>query len=128
MTRCDTIVYKYIRRLTAMRVFAGDSAQLEPEFGILAGRWTQYQDIGDMPFGAMWCVTPPGERSDPDCHSQRELVVVVSGTAEVQAGGREETAMTGNVVLLESEEPHVVVNLSDTDPLVTLNLYWEPSA
>ena len=111
-----------------MRILAGYSAQLEPEFGILAGRWTQYPDIGDLPFGAMWCVTPPGGKSDPDQHSQRELVVIVSGSAEVHAGGSQQTAQTGNVVLLESEEQHVVVNRSDTDPLLTLNLYWEPSA
>jgi uncharacterized cupin superfamily protein len=111
-----------------MRVFNGDSAQLEPEFGILAGRWSQYADIGDMPFGAMWCVTPPGGQSDPDQHSQRELVVVVSGSVRLQAGAQEQTALTGNAVLLDSEEPHVMVNRSATEPLVTLNLYWEPSA
>jgi mannose-6-phosphate isomerase-like protein (cupin superfamily) len=112
-----------------MRVFAGDSARLEPEFGIMAGRWEQqYSDTGDMPFGAMWCVTPPGGQSDPDQHSQRELVVIVSGSAEVHAGDSQQTAQAGNVVLLESEERHVVVNKSTTDPLVTLNLYWEPSA
>lgn len=111
-----------------MRVFAGDSAQLEPEFGILAGRWSQYADVGEMPFGAMWCVTPPGEQSDPDQHSQRELVVIVSGSAQVHASGRDQTALTGNAVLLDSEEQHVVANRSATEPLVTLNLYWEPSA
>jgi mannose-6-phosphate isomerase-like protein (cupin superfamily) len=111
-----------------MRVLAGDSAQLEPEFGILAGRWSQYTDIGDMPFGAMWCVTPPSGQSDPDQHSQRELVVIVSGSARVYAGDREQTAPTGSAVLLDSEERHVVVNRSATEPLVTLNLYWEPSA
>jgi mannose-6-phosphate isomerase-like protein (cupin superfamily) len=111
-----------------MRVLAGDEARLEPEFGIMAGRWEhQYSNIGEMPFGAMWCVTPPGGKSDPDQHSQRELVVIVSGDAEVHAGGGQQTAQTGNVVLLESEEEHVVVNRSATEPLVTLNLYWEPS-
>lgn len=109
-----------------MQLFSGDTAQLQPEFGILAGRWSQYPDAGDLPFGAMWCVTPPGGQSDPDQHSQRELVVIVSGSADVRAGGAERTAQTGNVVLLESEEPHVVVNRSATEPLITLNLYWEP--
>jgi mannose-6-phosphate isomerase-like protein (cupin superfamily) len=111
-----------------MRIFAGDEARVEPEFGILAGRWSQYPDLGDMPFGAMWCVTPPGEKSDPDQHSQRELVVIVSGSAEVHAGDAQQNAETGNAVLLESEERHVVVNRSATDPLITLNLYWEPLA
>jgi mannose-6-phosphate isomerase-like protein (cupin superfamily) len=111
-----------------MRIFAGESAQLEPEFGILAGRWSQYPELGHLPFGAMWCVTPPGGQSDVDQHSQREFVVVVSGSAEFQAGDDKQPVQTGNVVLLESEEPHVMVNRSATDPLVTLNLYWEPSA
>lgn len=110
-----------------MQLFSGDTARLEPELGILAGRWTQYPEVGDLPFGAMWCVTPPGGQSDPDQHSQRELVVIVSGTADIKAGQAEQAAMAGNVVLLESEEPHVVVNRSATEPLITLNLYWEPS-
>jgi uncharacterized cupin superfamily protein len=111
-----------------MRIFAGDEARLEPEFGIMAGRWSQYSEIGDMPFGAMWCVTPPGGQSDLDQHSQRELVVIVSGSVEMRAGDSKQTAQTGNAVLLDSEEPHVMVNRSATDPLVTLNLYWEPAA
>jgi mannose-6-phosphate isomerase-like protein (cupin superfamily) len=110
-----------------MRILAGDAAQLEPEFGILAGRWSQYPEIGDLPFGAMWCVTPPGGKSDPDQHLERELVVIVSGSAQVHVGDRQQTALTGNAVLLESEEEHVVANGSATDPLVTLNLYWKPS-
>ena len=31
-------------------------------------------------------------------------------------------------VLLESEEPHVMVNRSADEPLVVLSLYWEPAA
>lgn len=110
-----------------MRVFAGDSAEMKPEFGILTGRWSQYQSTGDMPFGAMWCVIPPGGQSNTDCHPERELVVVVSGSAEVQASGRSEVASTGNAVLLDSEESHVLVNKSASDPFVALSLYWEPS-
>ena len=51
----------------------------------MAGRWTQYSGLGDVPFGAMWCVVPPGGRSHTDCHPERELVVVVQGAASVQA-------------------------------------------
>jgi hypothetical protein len=46
-----------------MRVLASGSAQLKPEFDILAGRWSQYATMGDLPFGAMWCVIPPGEQA-----------------------------------------------------------------
>jgi mannose-6-phosphate isomerase-like protein (cupin superfamily) len=110
----------------AMRVLTSDSAALTAEFGIEVGRWTQYAGIGDTPFGAMWCLVPPGGRTNTDCHSEREMWIVVSGNAEVQLPDRSETALTGNAVLLDSEEPHVLVNRSAAEPLVVLSLYWEP--
>jgi mannose-6-phosphate isomerase-like protein (cupin superfamily) len=112
--------------MMAMRVLTSDSAALTSEFGIQVGRWTQYAGIGDTPFGAMWCLVPPGGRTETDCHSEREMWVVVSGNADVQLPGRTETAPAGTAVLLDSGEPHVMVNRSDEEPLVVLSLYWEP--
>lgn len=109
-----------------MQVLNSDSARLTPEFGIMVGRWSQYSEAGGAPFGAMWCVVPPGGHTDTDCHPDRELVVVVRGSADVQAGGHAETALPGTAVLLDSEEPHVLVNRSAEEPLVTLSVYWVP--
>ena len=111
-----------------MQVLSSDSAALTAEFGIQVGRWAQYAGIGDTPFGAMWCIVPPGGRTDTDCHEERELWVVVSGNAEVQLPDRTQTALAGSAVLLDSEEPHVLVNRSAEEPLVVLSLYWEPVA
>lgn len=109
-----------------MRVLDSSSAELTAEFGIAAGRWERYAGLGNMPFGAMWCVVPPGGRSNRDCHEERELVVVVRGSVEVQAGGGSQTASAGSAVLLEGGEEHVLVNPSQDDPVVTLSLYWIP--
>jgi mannose-6-phosphate isomerase-like protein (cupin superfamily) len=110
-----------------MQVLASDSAELSQEFGITVGRWTQYQTTGELPFGAMWCVVAPGEHSNVDQHSERELFVVVRGSAEVRVpGGASQRAPAGSAVLMEAQEQHVLVNLSDTEPLVALSLYWEP--
>lgn len=109
-----------------MQVLKSDSARLTPEFGIKVGRWSQYNRVDAAPFGAMWCVVPPGGRSNTDCHPDRELVIVVRGSVDVQAGGHTETALPGTAVLLESEEPHVLVNRSTEEPLVTLSVYWVP--
>jgi mannose-6-phosphate isomerase-like protein (cupin superfamily) len=113
--------------MIAMRVLTSGSAALTAEFGIQVGRWAQYAGIGDTPFGAMWCLVPPGGRTNTDCHSEREMWIVVSGNAEVQLPGRTEPALTGNAVLLDSGEPHVLVNRSADEPLVVLSLYWEPA-
>jgi mannose-6-phosphate isomerase-like protein (cupin superfamily) len=108
-----------------MQVLRSNSAELAPEFGILAGRWTQYSGLGDVPFGAMWCVVPPGGRTHTDCHPERELVVVVQGVASVHASG-EEMATAGSAVLLDGGEEHVLVNSSAQEPLVFLSIYWLP--
>ena len=110
-----------------MHVLVTDSAELTPEHGIEIGRWTQYAGLGETPFGAMWCVVPPGGRSAIDCHSERELWVIVQGDADVESDGRTEPAPNGSAVMLDSQEPHVMVNRSPAEPLVVLSLYWEPA-
>jgi mannose-6-phosphate isomerase-like protein (cupin superfamily) len=109
-----------------MQVLKSSSAELAPEFGILTGRWSQYAGLGSVPFDAMWCVVPPGGRSNTDCHPERELAVIVQGAADVHAGGRAERASAGTAVLLDGEEAHVLVNPSAEDPLVVLSIYWLP--
>jgi hypothetical protein len=108
-----------------MRVIASGSAQPKPDFGILTGRWAQ-ATMGDMPFSAMWHMIPPGEQSNTDCHPERELVVAISGSAEVQASGRGEIAGRGHARLLDGEKAPVLVNQSASDPFVALSLYWQP--
>src|SRR5690349_12584136 len=41
-------------RRPAMRMYASDTAQLTDEYGIQIGRWAQYEDLGKLPFDAMW--------------------------------------------------------------------------
>lgn len=109
-----------------MRCLSSDSSRLGEESGILTGRWTQYADLGELPFGAMWCVVPPGSRSDEDCHPERELQVVVKGSAVVDSAGTKLDAPLGAAVLLDSNERHVVHNRSAEHPLVLLSIYWMP--
>jgi quercetin dioxygenase-like cupin family protein len=110
-----------------MQVLASDSAELSQEFGITVGRWAQYTTTGDLPFGAMWCVVPPGGHSEIDQHPDRELFIVVQGSGEVQVpGGPAKPASAGSAVLMDAQEPHILVNTSDDQPLVALSLYWIP--
>jgi mannose-6-phosphate isomerase-like protein (cupin superfamily) len=109
-----------------MQVLKSKAAELEPEFGIMTGRWSQYAGLAGLPFDAMWCVVPPGGRGNTDCHPERELVVVVQGTLHLQASGREEVIDAGSAVLLDSSEEHVYVNPSEQDSLITLSVYWLP--
>jgi mannose-6-phosphate isomerase-like protein (cupin superfamily) len=109
-----------------VRKYDGDTAALTAEYGIQIGRWTQYQDLSRLPFDAMWCVIPPGGTSNEDCHPEVEFAVVVKGHAVYESGGREVDAPAGSVILLDSEERHVIHNRSADDPLTILSIYWLP--
>jgi quercetin dioxygenase-like cupin family protein len=107
-----------------MQSLSSDSAVLGREFGVQCGRWTQYPNLGALPFGAMWCVVPPRGCTEADRHDERELVIVASGAALVESDGATLGAATGTAVLLDGGERHVVHNSSEEQPLVLLALYW----
>jgi quercetin dioxygenase-like cupin family protein len=117
--------------MTNMRKMSSDGADLVEGFGVQCGRWTQYEGLGEVPFGAMWCVVPPGGATQEDVHDERELVIVADGIARLgspRGDGTFERAEQGAAVLFDGGEPHVVHNLSDEHPLVLLCLYWLPTA
>lgn len=110
-----------------MHILNSESARLTPEFGVESGRWTQYPDLGELPFGAMWCVIPPGGHTEEDCHVEKELVVVAKGAARIESPAATFDAGPGTAVLLGSEERHVIHNRSTDQPLVLLGVYWVPT-
>ena len=90
-------------------------------------RWEQFS-LGELlPFGAMWYEVAPGASSPVDCHPERELSLVVSGTALVQAGGESVEVAQGSAFVLEPDEDHMVRNLSEERPLVVFSAYWMAS-
>ncbi|MFJ5533360.1 cupin domain-containing protein [Streptomyces sp. NPDC093261] len=110
-----------------MRRLSSESAVLTDEYAIRIGRWSQYAGSEALPFGAMWCVVPPGGSSAPDRHPEVELAVVVGGRAAFAVeGGEPEPTPVGTAVLLDPEEGHVIHNLSDTEPVTLLSIYWLP--
>lgn len=79
-----------------------------------------------MPFQAMWYTVPPRSSSPQDRHPERELSVVISGTAHVETGATVTEVAAGECFLLESEEAHVIHNRSADQPLFIFTTYWMP--
>lgn len=109
-----------------MRKYLSDTAELTNEYGIQIGRWEQYQDLGRLPFNAMWCQIPPGGSSNPDAHPEVEFAVVTHGTAVYESAGRHVEIPTGGVIVLDPEQPHIIHNPSADQPLTILSIYWLP--
>ena len=110
-----------------MRTFGHRTSQRQAVGAVSVSRWEQFGLVPSMPFDAMWYSVPPGESSPVDVHPERELSLVVSGTADVESGGRVTRVTGGDAFLLEADEPHQVHNRS-AEPLVVFSAYWAPAA
>jgi mannose-6-phosphate isomerase-like protein (cupin superfamily) len=109
-----------------MRTFDRSTAATYFVRDVEVARWEQYSLGESMPFQNMWYTVPPGASGPADCHPERELSIVVSGSALVEAPGRRDEVLEGNAFLLESMETHVVHNLSADRPLLIFSSYWMP--
>jgi mannose-6-phosphate isomerase-like protein (cupin superfamily) len=109
-------------------------AHATPEFGMACQRLVPWagaqQGAQEPPFGAMACYLPAGGASDPDCHDQDEVMIVLSGLGDVEIAGERAPATAGEMVVIPRNRQHVVRNPGG-ETLVWLSLYWplrEPKA
>lgn len=113
---------------TTMRTFDHRNSDSQAVGAVSVSRWEQFGLGRSMPFDAMWYSVPPGGSSPVDVHPERELSIVVAGTAEVESGGRVTRVPRGDAFLLDGDERHQVHNRSTDQPLVVFSAYWLPVA
>ncbi|MFD9032395.1 cupin domain-containing protein [Streptomyces sp. NPDC059567] len=105
--------------------FRIDRSYAEEEFGLACQRLIPWPG-GDEepPVGAMACFLRPGGDSDPDCHDQDEVMIILSGAGSVTLDGTLEPPFrAGDVVVLPRNQEHVVHNTGDEE-LSWVSLYW----
>ncbi|GGY31186.1 cupin domain-containing protein [Streptomyces tanashiensis] len=109
----------------ADRRFRIDRSAATEEFGLACQRLIPWPG-GDAepPVGAMACFLKPGGESDPDCHNQDEVMIILSGTGSVTLDGAPEPPFrAGDIVVLPRNQEHVVHNTGDAE-LSWVSLYW----
>lgn len=109
--------------ITKLRI---DPALARAEFGMRCQRLVPWHAGDEPPLGAMACFLPPGAESDPDRHSQDEVMFVLAGAGEVELAGGTTSVTVGDVVVLPGGHEHVVRN-PDTGAAATLSwlsVYW----
>ncbi|HEY3259848.1 MAG TPA: cupin domain-containing protein [Pseudonocardiaceae bacterium] len=101
-----------------------DRTAAKPEFGTSTQRMVPWLGQTDEPpFGQMAVFLDPGAQTAPDCHNQDELVVVLSGRAEVRMDGESVPVSAGEMAFLPRNHTHVVANPADEE-LVWISIYW----
>ena len=114
--------------ITKLRI---DPAAAESEFGMACQRIIPWSGAADEPpLGAMACFLDAGASSAPDLHDQDEVMLVMSGSGTVLLDDEREAITAGDVVVLERNREHTVVN-DGLAALTWIALYWplhEPRA
>ncbi len=102
-------------------------ANAVPGFGMACQRlFDGTERDGMQPFGAMACFLAHGGTSEPDCHEEEEVMIVLSGTGVLDVAGGREALSPRDVVVLPPNQRHTVVN-SGEQTLEWVSIYWVPS-
>lgn len=106
--------------------FEISDANAAPGFGMACQRlFDRAERDGMQPFGAMACFLAQGGTSEPDCHEEEEVMIVLSGTGALDVAGEREQLSPRDVVVLPPNKEHTVVN-SGEKTLEWVSIYWVP--
>ena len=84
-----------------------------------------WQGVADTPFGAMWCLVPPGRTVKAHKHHEGETYIVARGRGTITVDGASTPVQSGDVVYMEPFRLHELVNASDSEELLFLAVWWE---
>ncbi|MFD1830221.1 MULTISPECIES: cupin domain-containing protein [Streptomyces] len=109
--------------ITKIRISLSDASE---EFGMACQRlipWQGAAEGGEPPVGAMACFLPSGSSSEPDCHNQDEVMIVLSGTGRLDLAQETTDFQAGDLLVLPRNQEHVVHN--PTGSLLSwVSVYW----
>lgn len=81
--------------------------------------------IPDGATGGMECILKPSQQSIFHRHYESEIFVIVSGKGRIAIDGKDAGEVgAGDIIYLQPFDGHTLRNLSDTEQLVFIALYW----
>jgi len=96
----------------------------EEEFGMACQRLVPWTPMDPAPpFGVMACFLPSAASSEPDCHNQDEVMIVLSGQGAIDIDGEKETLRANDFIVIPRNRTHVVHNTGDAR-LTWVSCYW----
>ncbi len=77
------------------------------------------------PFGAAWAQIPPAGSTKHHNHQEGETFFIMRGRGRMTVGEESVEVEPGDVVFQTPFDKHTLVNLSDSEPLLFLTVWWE---
>lgn len=104
--------------------------KLDPEkifhaYGVDLQLLYPWEGVVETPFGAAWAIVPPGGSTKHHNHQEGETFFIARGRGVMTVGDESVEVGSGDVVFQEPLHPHTLRNLSDTEELLFLTVWWE---
>ena len=109
----------------AMKIDRAREAKAKYEYGCDLRRVYPWAGVADPLFwGSCIASVRPSEATDPHSHDEEETFFILNGRGEITVDGRSDLVERGDVIYLPRNNNHTIRNLSDSEPLEFLNIYW----
>lgn len=107
-----------------MQIQRASAAESKYEYGCDLRRLYPWRDVADPLWGGAIAVVRPGEATDPHSHDEEETFLVLGGQGEISIDGENAVLNRGDVVYLPRFSRHTIRNVSATEPLEFLTIFW----
>ncbi len=84
-----------------------------------------WEGVVEPPFGAAWAVLAPGESTKSHAHQECETFFLVRGKGSITIDGERRQVAPGDVTFHQPFHQHVLENLSPSEDLHFITVYWE---
>ncbi len=108
-----------------MRIHKLDRESFTEAFGIRCRQIFPSEESGQTPFSALWNLVPPAGATRLHRHHEGETFIVAQGRGTMTDGEQSHEVEAGDVVFIPPFTEHSLVNGSDAEELLFLNVYWE---
>jgi gentisate 1,2-dioxygenase len=110
---------------SAMKIDRAREAKSKYEYGCDLRRVYPWAGVTDPLFwGSSIASVRPSEATTPHSHDEEETFFILTGRGEITIDGETEQVEKGDVIYLPRHSHHTIRNLSDSEPLEFLDIYW----
>jgi mannose-6-phosphate isomerase-like protein (cupin superfamily) len=111
-----------------MLIRSVDPGRLVDAYDVKEQLFYPWPEVAATPFGTGWLVVEPGRRTKPHNHHEHETFFILRGRGRMTAGGDSRDVGPGDVIYLPPFGEHILENVSPSDDLHFLSIWWEDPA
>jgi mannose-6-phosphate isomerase-like protein (cupin superfamily) len=111
-----------------MLIRSVDPGRLVDAYDVKEQLFYPWPEVAATPFGTGWLVVEPGRRTKPHNHHEHETFFILRGRGKMTAAGDSREVGPGDVIYLPPFGDHILENLSPSDDLHFLSIWWEDPA